>query len=67
MAASTPWPGCCPPPSPPLQRGWGLICPEAQGAEAGWAGEINVLAAPDLLSLINHFRGTQLLPAPPAG
>ena len=48
-------------------RGWGLICPAAQGAEASWAGELNVLAAPDLLSLINHFRGTQLLGAPPPG
>ncbi len=49
------------------QRGWGLICPAAQGAEAGWAGELNILATPDLLCLINHFRGTQLLSAPPAG
>ncbi|MBU6448370.1 MAG: YifB family Mg chelatase-like AAA ATPase [Rhodospirillales bacterium] len=48
-------------------RGWGLICPASQGAEAGWAGELNILAASDLLSLINHFRGTQLLPAPPPG
>ncbi|HTQ72494.1 MAG TPA: YifB family Mg chelatase-like AAA ATPase [Acidocella sp.] len=48
-------------------RGWGLVCPSSQGAEAGWAGELNILAAPDLLSLINHFRGTQLLGAPPAG
>jgi magnesium chelatase family protein len=48
-------------------RGLGLICPDAQGAEAGWAGEVNVLAAPDLLALINHFRGTQVLSPPPAG
>ncbi len=49
------------------QRDLGLICPEEQGAEAGWAGEVNILAAPDLLCLINHFRGTQLLPAPAPG
>ncbi len=48
-------------------RELGLICPESQGPEAGWAGELSVLAAPDLLSVINHFRGTQLLPAPPEG
>ncbi|MDB5314553.1 MAG: Competence protein ComM [Rhodospirillales bacterium] len=42
----------------------GLICPAAQGGEAAWAGRISVLAAPDLPSLLNHFRGTQLL-APP--
>ena len=46
----------------------GLICPEAQGGEAAWAGRIAVLAAPDLLSLINHFRGVQVLTPPmPAG
>jgi magnesium chelatase family protein len=48
-------------------RGLGLICPQAQGPEAGWAGDISVLAAPDILSLINHFRGTQVLSPPPAG
>ena len=36
----------------------GLICPASQGGEAAWAGRIEVLAAADLLSLINHFRGT---------
>jgi magnesium chelatase family protein len=48
-------------------RELGLICPEAQGPEAGWAGEISILAAPDLLCLINHFRGTQLISAPRPG
>ena len=46
-------------------RGRGLICPAAQGAEARWAGEIEILAAPSLLALINHFRGTQVLSPPP--
>ncbi len=46
----------------------GLICPASQGGEAAWAGGIQVLAAPDLLSLINHFRGLQVLAPPdPAG
>jgi magnesium chelatase family protein len=46
----------------------GLICPAAQGGEAAWAGRIEVLAPPDLLSVINHFRGTQVLTPPePAG
>ena len=45
--------------------GKGLICPAAQGAEAAWAGSVEVLAAPDLLGLINHFKGHGLL-APPA-
>jgi magnesium chelatase family protein len=46
----------------------GLACPAAQGGEAAWAGGAGVLAAPDLLALVNHFRGTQLLSPPdPAG
>ena len=42
----------------------GLICPAIQGGEAAWAGKLPVLPAPDLLSLVNHFRGTQLLSSP---
>jgi len=42
----------------------GLICPASQGGEAAWAGRIAVLAAPDLLAVINHFRGTQVLTPP---
>jgi len=46
----------------------GLICPAGQGGEAAWAGRIEVLAPGDLLALINHFRGTQVLTPPvPAG
>ncbi len=49
-------------------RELGLICPAAQGPEAAWAGTVEVLAPPDLPSLINHLNGRQLLaaPAPPA-
>ncbi|MGG5808182.1 YifB family Mg chelatase-like AAA ATPase [Falsiroseomonas sp. CW058] len=45
-------------------RELGLVCPARQGPEAAWAGQVQVLAPPDLPSLINHFRGTQLLEAP---
>ncbi len=45
-------------------RGLGLICPAAQGGEAAWAGGIEVLAAPSLLALVNHFKGTQVLSPP---
>jgi magnesium chelatase family protein len=46
----------------------GLICPGAQGGEAAWAGRLEVLAAPDLITLINHFKGSQVLSPPePAG
>lgn len=45
----------------------GLICPAAQGSEAQWASDVPVLAAPDLISLLNHLKGTQQLPAPAKG
>jgi magnesium chelatase family protein len=48
-------------------EGKGLICPAVQGGEAAWAGEVEVLAAPDLLSLLAHLRGTALLQAPVPG
>ena len=48
-------------------EGKGLICPAAQGAEAAWAGEIDVIAAPDVLALINHLKGHGLLAAPAPG
>jgi magnesium chelatase family protein len=45
--------------------GKGLICPAATGPEAAWAGEsVEIIAAPHLLSLINHFRGLQTLRRP---
>ncbi len=47
--------------------GKGLVCPAAQGSEAAWAGEIEVIAAPDLLSLLNHFKGHGLLSPPKPG
>jgi len=45
----------------------GLICPGAQGSEARWASGISVVAAPDLVSLLNHLKGTQVLPLPEPG
>jgi len=42
----------------------GLICPAAQGGEAAWAGEIDVVAPKDLIALINHLKGTQVLSPP---
>ena len=46
-------------------RDKGLICPEACGAEAAWASEdMSILAPAHLLSLTNHFKGTQSLTRP---
>jgi magnesium chelatase family protein len=44
--------------------GRGIICPEACGAEAAWAGELEVLAPASLLALVNHFKGAQVLSPP---
>ncbi|MDH3702664.1 MAG: YifB family Mg chelatase-like AAA ATPase [Alphaproteobacteria bacterium] len=44
--------------------GLGLICPAACGGEAAWAGEVDILAPPGLLALINHFKGVQVLSPP---
>lgn len=47
--------------------GLGLICPEANGPEAAWAGEARILAPRSLISLVNHFKGSQILSAPEPG
>ena len=44
--------------------GRGVICPAACGGEAAWAGDVEVLAPPTVLALINHFKGVQVLAAP---
>ncbi|MCF4165315.1 YifB family Mg chelatase-like AAA ATPase [Zavarzinia compransoris] len=48
----------------------GLICPEASGPEAAWAGGDPILAPASLIALANHFKGSQILdtprPRPPA-
>jgi len=48
--------------------GLGLICPAASGPEAAWAGgEAAILAPKNLIQLVNHFKGTQVLSAPEPG
>jgi magnesium chelatase family protein len=48
-----------------IDRNLGIICPEENGPEALWVGdEIKILAPNNLLSLINHFKGFQLLSRP---
>ncbi|HEY5047396.1 MAG TPA: YifB family Mg chelatase-like AAA ATPase [Rhizomicrobium sp.] len=44
----------------------GLICPAASGAEAAWAGGIEIVAAPSLIALVNHMKGVQVLNPPAA-
>src|SRR5262249_50806281 len=38
----------------------GIICPLDCGGEAAWAGDVEVIAAANLLAIVNHFKGTQL-------
>ncbi|GLQ20631.1 YifB family Mg chelatase-like AAA ATPase [Algimonas porphyrae] len=45
----------------------GLICPEPNGAEAAWAGDLPLLAPRTLIGLINHFKGSQVLARPEPG
>ena len=45
----------------------GLICPAAQGSEAAWAGDVEVVPATDLIALLNHFRGSAVLTPPQPG
>jgi magnesium chelatase family protein len=47
--------------------GLGLVCPAAQGSEAAWAGDIEIVAARDLIALLNHFRGSAVLSPPSPG
>ncbi len=44
----------------------GIICPLDNGAEAAFAGDIDILAPSSLLMLINHVKGQQVMPRPEA-
>lgn len=48
------------------QQGKTLICPAACAHEATWAGNPDILAPADLLQLMNHFKGHQILTPPTA-
>ncbi len=49
------------------ERDLGLICPAAQGSEARWADGVPIIATPNLISLLNHLKGAQVLPPPQPG
>lgn len=48
------------------QQQYSFICPKPCAAEALWAGDLEILAASNLLQIINHFKGTQILTPPEA-
>ena len=64
-AAVTPVAGVLPAALAASQAGRGPICPAGNGPEAAWAGEVEILATPSLIALVNHMKGTQVL-APPS-
>jgi len=43
---------------------YGLICPHANGWEAAWSGNKDIIAAENLLDLVNHLNGETNLPQP---
>jgi magnesium chelatase family protein len=63
-ASLTPVAGVLPAAIAASEAGRGLICPAASGAEAAWAGNIEIIAAPSLIALVNHIKGAQVLRAP---
>lgn len=47
-----------------VERDKGIICPAANGKEAAWSGNKKIVTPIDLLSLVNHFKGTQVIQKP---
>lgn len=47
-----------------VERDKGLICAKDNGSEAAWSGNQNIIAAKNLVELINHFKGTQHITPP---
>ena len=46
------------------KRGKALICPEENGFEAAFVDDLEVIASPDLISLLNHLKSEIALPKP---
>ncbi len=44
--------------------GRGLICPATCGPEAAWAGQLEIIATPSLIALVNHMKGASVLNPP---
>lgn len=59
-----PVPGILPGALAALERQLAFICPESQGSEACWAGEMEVIAPASLSDLLKHLRGQMTLAAP---
>ncbi len=65
-ATLAPTPGVLPAAMAANGMGLPFICAVGAGPEAAWSGG-EIIAAPTLISLVNHFRGGAHLPPPVAG
>ncbi len=46
------------------ERNYGIICPAINGEEAAWSGNGNIIAAANIIQLINHLKGRQCIAQP---
>jgi magnesium chelatase family protein len=46
------------------ERNCGIICPEKNGEEASWSGNNNIIAAGNIVQLINHLKERQTIAQP---
>lgn len=47
-----------------LEKNMVLICPSENASEAAWVEGLQIIACPDLLALMNHLKGKQMLSPP---
>lgn len=47
-------------------RNKGLICSNKNSSEVAWSGNDNILVTGNLIELVNHFKGSQVLSPPEA-
>lgn len=47
-----------------VARSKGIVCPHNNGKEAAWSGSKQIIAAKNLLSIVNHFKGIQVIDSP---
>lgn len=47
-----------------VARKKGLICSKHNGHEVAWSGNNNILVAGNLIELVNHFKGLQIISPP---
>ncbi|QEK39877.1 YifB family Mg chelatase-like AAA ATPase [Candidatus Sneabacter namystus] len=57
-------PGVLPAAMCAMSNNMGIICPNENGPEAIWSGNEDIIAAQNLLSLLNHFKGKLTIPQP---